>query len=283
MAWNAPVLLAKWVDHYGSAFGRENLFVVSHGEDAAQRAAAEGCTLIVVPRAMRGDTEAARWRFMGHVFSALAEAFHTVVGGDVDELVALHPDAGPRLADYLLARSAPVVAPLGLEVIPPAGVPPPRIDWRRPILAQMPRVVPRSHYSKPCVVSGPVIFGGGGHGLTEGQDFRLDPNLLLFHLKFADARMWKGHYATLRGDVPRADATGRPGGRLALARGLRFMMQRLARTIELPDDPGGLPAAVARIGPVADWGPPGHVQRRVEHRPEAELPFVMPEALRGLV
>jgi hypothetical protein len=228
---------------------------------------------------------------LSHFASALSEPYRTVVCGDVDELVVPHPRTGATLLERLRAvpRGA-VVAPLGLEIVPPEDEAqrPAAIDWSQPVLRQMPRVVPRAAYSKPCIAAGPVRFGIGGHAVTDRESFALDPELLLFHLKYVDPETWRS-YEQLRRELA-AIRAAEAGGQL---RRMKVWQKGAARVAEMARALAGRPPAdeadpvaaaalrmAGRIGP----GKGGKAEGvRVAVVEAEERPFVLPDALRHLV
>jgi hypothetical protein len=46
MAYQDHFFLQRWVDYYGRQFGREHLYILSHGGDPEHRRIAEGCNVI---------------------------------------------------------------------------------------------------------------------------------------------------------------------------------------------------------------------------------------------
>jgi hypothetical protein len=300
MVWNHPAYLAKWVDHYGGHFGRQNLYIVSHGPDTRHRATAEGCNYIEIPRAIGADLEAARFAMLSGFVRALLVPHRIVVMSDVDELLAIRPDAGKPLAEYLLAQMTPegapdVLAPVGLELLPERleeGQTPPAIDWSRPLLQQMPRVLPRASYCKPCVIGAPVSFSSGGHGLRRAEPFRLDPNLMGFHIKYADHAEMVRHFAALTAELEEARQKNLETGSdwdaaVYEYRSLAATQARLARHSAFRTVPAQTRITdAARLFsrnivafPMGDAPP----VVRVAPDPEALEPFRIPEQFRDLV
>ena len=50
MVWQDYTFLEKWIDHYGAAFSKTNLYVILHGLDEHAKDIASGCNVIEVPR-----------------------------------------------------------------------------------------------------------------------------------------------------------------------------------------------------------------------------------------
>jgi len=178
--------LKKWVDHYAAQVGRESLFVMSHGPNPTHDEVAAGTNHIVLPRAFTGNFDAARFNLLNNLCNGLLEVYSTVICTDVDELITPDPGLGVPLADYLRDRDAGVIAPVGFNVITPdLGT---RIDWDRPVLEQAPLALYHPAFSKPVIRRAPCRLLQGGHRVAERR-FEVDPNLWLFHLKFADSTL----------------------------------------------------------------------------------------------
>jgi hypothetical protein len=203
MAWNSPVLLRKWVEHNAAAYGRQNLFVISHGEDAAQAEAAAGTNFITLPREFNAEFDFARWRFLSQYAAGLLEYYSVVQVNDVDELIVLDPAVGDNRLDYMMSLAGKGhVAPVGYDVLPLGherqeldG-----IDWNAPVGSQAGYAVLRARFCKPCILTSPVTMMPGGHSL-EGARFTVDPALMLAHLKLVDQGVWQQHYDRLGGDA----------------------------------------------------------------------------------
>lgn len=187
MAWKSHNFLRKWVAHYGDAFGRENLFIMSHGHDPIHAEIGAGCNIVTVPRVFSTSFDFARWRAISGMARMLTEFYAVVIAGDCDEYVALNPQAasGQSLDQYLLAKApGRILSPLGFNIVNDPDAPSP-VDWSKPLLEQVPRAATDSHYCKPCILGRAAELGDGGHGLVD-EDFDLDPALFLVHAKYAE-------------------------------------------------------------------------------------------------
>jgi hypothetical protein len=132
--------LQRWVDYYGGQFGREHLYVFSHGGDPEHDRIAEGCTVSTVPRdpTLR-RLDRIRWGFLTDVTNGLLRYYNWLFVGDVDEVVLLDPAIGTSLTDYLQryekdpsAQKQPAIpkslSPFGIELIHNPAVEPDPID-----------------------------------------------------------------------------------------------------------------------------------------------------------
>jgi len=176
--------LRKWIDYYGTQFGRQNLYIINHDRGPAVAAASEGCNLIGIPQGDTADFDRARWRLLNGLVNGLLPYYAHVIVGDVDELVALDPATGTTLGDWLPRQPrGGVLTPLCLEVVhdrqteaDPVG--PHILGPRRYARTLM-------KYSKPCVISTETKLSRGGHFASEAKLNCPDP-LYLFHLKYCD-------------------------------------------------------------------------------------------------
>jgi hypothetical protein len=185
MVYRSPVILRKWVAHYGEQFGRHNLFVVSHGPCEEHAEIVVGCNYVVVPRDFSEDVARLKAMLLTRMSTVLLGIYSAVVVGDVDEMIVLDPRAGRSLRDHVLALpETAVVAPLGFHIMPDDdyfggdGV-----SLAAPLLSQVNRVVFDAEFCKPSVLRRPAAFSLGQHGLM-GDRFGVDESLALFHLKF---------------------------------------------------------------------------------------------------
>lgn len=299
MVWNHPVYLAKWVDHYGKALGRENLYVISHGPDPRHRAVSEGTNYIEIPRVINANLEVRRMAMLSSFVRALLVPHRVVIMTDVDELIAIDPAEGVGLREYLLARMAPatgpeVLAPLGLHLIPepPEAGPPPQIDWSQPLLRQMPRVLPRAPYCKPCITRVPLQFAVGGHGLREARSFEIAPKLYGFHIKFADAEAMAGYLSALSAELKQARVEDEARGKVwavpsDLRRSVEETEARRLRMSQKRDEEGEhrLAEAVAFFNSKIEQRKNANGQPLVQvwPEPDALAPMHLPERLRDLL
>ena len=177
--------LRKWVEYYGGLFGRKNLFIISHGDDPVHRVICEGCNIIQVPRDFNVEFDIVRWRFLSLQVSSLLEYFDWVLCIDCDELIIADPRYGMSVCDVLQSSQSSVLAPIGYHLLGNESAGEIRIDWARPLLEQFNVLIFDASYCKPVIVSKPVTFYPGGHGVSD-TSFVHHPALILVHLKYLD-------------------------------------------------------------------------------------------------
>ncbi len=244
MAYDSPVLLDKWVRHYGDLLGRENLFILSHGISSAQQEVAAGCNYLTVPRDSINDIGEVKAVLLSNMSATLLGAYQAVVCGDVDELIVLDPGlSAGSFSDYILELpDDSVVAPLGFDVIPEAGYfdGDQRSTIAEPLLRQVNRAIFDWEFCKPSILKRPVRLSIGQHGVIGGR-FSLDTNLVLIHLKFL-ALNPPTFYGNISKEVAEVAKVDRRVGNEFWAEGLARMKEHTASL----GDPG---AAIATLEP----------------------------------
>ena len=113
--------LAQWYAHYARMVGAENLYVVSHGYDAAVKSICPKASVITVPRDDLTHFDLERSHLLNAFQNALGRSFDWVIRTDVDELICLDPDVYPTLADLLRDQSANALFALGMNVVEVPG------------------------------------------------------------------------------------------------------------------------------------------------------------------
>ena len=181
MVWRDYWLLEKWVSHNEKTVPRSQLYVINHGGDPEVDRIAAGCNLIHLPRdEVTPDLTRRRWDLKGGLVTGLLGFYDMVICTDVDELL-VYVGAEGDLLSYLegASRETEAISPVGLNMIPRPDDP----GEGETVLARHPQALVHGKYTKPCIVNAPVGFTIGGHGLFRG-DFRIDPNIVLFHLHY---------------------------------------------------------------------------------------------------
>jgi hypothetical protein len=212
--------LERWVRYYGDLFGRENCYVINHGNQAAVNRIAQGCNLIAIPDTSE-KFDQRRWRLFNGMANGLRSYFKYVIVGDVDEYVVADPHVGLDLLGFL--RKAPgrkILTPLGLEVMHRPKQETEAITG--PILGPRRFVRVTYHYSKPCVLGFPGKVSRGGH-YAEYDQLYTPEALYLFHMKYCDAGQYSGvmdrRNATVAAAGARKEETGIGGHWFAEERG----------------------------------------------------------------
>jgi hypothetical protein len=190
MAYQDYFFLQRWVDYYGAQFGRQHLYILSHGGDAEHARIGAGCNVISVPRdPTLFRLERRRWSLLSQFASGMLRYYNWIFVGDVDEVVLVDPDAAPDLISYMRRYEGAGVpkslCPFGIELIHNPELETDPIVEGAPILSRRRNFRANANYSKPCVIRRDVGFTIGGHANNHLPRV-LDPHLYLLHLRFFD-------------------------------------------------------------------------------------------------
>ncbi len=189
---NDTIFLRKWIDYYGTQFGAKNLFVLLDGHDQPVPDVPD-VNFIRLPHVPldRAAGDRRRARVMSDIARGLFRYFDIAIATDVDEFIVLDPAVGSNLARYLSdhpARAA--ISALGLDVAQHLEDEGP-IDLARPFLEQRHYAEVSDRYTKPNIAMRPLVWGSGMHRI-KGRNFRIDPNLFLFHFGMVDYALSTG-------------------------------------------------------------------------------------------
>lgn len=207
MARNDDFFLSRWIKYYGKELGEENCYIYLDGEDQPVPANAGRVNVIHEKRVAEHVVKAEKRRlgFLSKVAKSLLEQYDIIIGVDADEFLIVDPKVGKSLATYLSEIEInPSVSGLGVDVGQILGKEP-DLDKGKPFLDQREYALLSSRYTKPSVISQPVNWGSGFHRV-KGHNFRIDPNLYLFHFGSVDYKMIQDRFL----DKDRM-ATGRAG------------------------------------------------------------------------
>lgn len=188
MVRNDEFFLRKWVDYYGTQFGRENLYVFFDGTDQRVPDFCQGINARVVEKigTTVRSSDKGRIRFISARAAELfAEGYDLVVGGDADEYLVVDPRRGLSLAEFLSECDVPTtISGLGLDFgqkLPEEH----RLNFDRPWLRQRRFAQIGTRYTKASVISRPVEWGSGFHRV-EGHNFHIAPDLYMMHFGYSD-------------------------------------------------------------------------------------------------
>jgi hypothetical protein len=225
-------MLPRWVRHYGSHLGLDNLIVL---DDNSQDGSTHGlpCTVQRLPPPRPTDHWGAmRLRLANGLAAGLLAYYDAVIFTDVDEFLVPDPARYSSIPHYLAARpDRQVLAPLAFDVVHNAREEPP-IDPERPVLEQRRYVKFNRAMCKPQVKRGPVRWGSAFHAVK--APFDIDPDLVMLHLKFFDERALRE-----TGDRRRAahETDGRGHANSFWPRGGDALVKLMARSFSSSDQP----------------------------------------------
>lgn len=182
--------LRKWVAYYGAQLGEENLYVFFDGKDQQIPPFCHKTNAVLCER-VRGKVARAdkgRINFLSQQAAALFQKYDLVIGTDVDEFLVVDPSLGMTLPQYLDSIDVgTTVSGLGVDVGQHLENEK-EIDPSEPFLVQRRYGYLSSRYTKASVISRPVRWGSGFHRV-KWHNYRIDPNLYLFHFGCIDMNM----------------------------------------------------------------------------------------------
>jgi hypothetical protein len=192
MMRNDNFFVTKWIDYYGSQFGSKNLFLILDGHDQPLPNGYENINVISLPHIplSRAKGDRNRSRLVSYLAKSLFHRYDIVIACDIDEFLVIDPKLNVPLAHYLKhnVKSSSVSA-LGLDVGQHTDNENP-IDPQKPFLEQRSFAHVSSRYTKPVVATKPIVWGSGFHRI-KWRNFRIDPNLYLFHFGMIDYNLTK--------------------------------------------------------------------------------------------
>lgn len=183
MARDEGPMLRKWVDHYVAQVGADNVFVVDdHTVDGSTDDLP--CAVLKIPYLRKKAFEPSRMGLVSGLASGLLEAYDAVLFTDADEFVVADPKVHPSLRHFVAARPGQAaVGVLGLNLMHDVATEPP-LDLSRPVLEQRRLAKFLPLMCKPSLKFVPADWVLASHGIK--APFAVDPELWMFHLKFAD-------------------------------------------------------------------------------------------------
>ncbi|TVP49007.1 MAG: glycosyltransferase family 2 protein [Mongoliibacter sp.] len=207
MARNDDFFLTRWIEYYGRELGKENLYIYLDGEDQPVPKNAGKVNVFHEKRVVEHVVSAEKRRlgFLSDVAKKLLNTYDVIIGVDADEFLLVDPNYGKSLAQYLSEIPIePSVSGLGIDVGQDLNKEA-TLDKSAAFLGQRSYALISSRYTKPSVIAKPVNWGSGFHRV-KGHNFRIDPNLYLFHFGSVDYKMIQDRFL----DKDRM-ATGREG------------------------------------------------------------------------
>ena len=185
MVRDEAAMLPRWVAHYSRQVGVENLFVI---DDNSTDGGTDGlpCPVLRIPPITKQQFEPARMGMLSGLAASLLNAYDAVLFTDADEFVVADPDRFGSLRDFVAARrGSSVLGVMGLNVVHLASEP--DLDPARPILEQRSCAKFLPLMCKPSLTWVPAAWRWASHGIM--APYTIDPDLYMFHMKFADRRL----------------------------------------------------------------------------------------------
>lgn len=183
MARDEATMLPRWVAHYADQVGAENLLVI---DDNSADGSTDGlpCPVIRIPQVTKKGFEPARLGMISSFAQALLEVHDAVIFCDADEFIVADPDKHESLRHFVAARAgSSVVGVMNLNVVHDVRNEPP-LDPALPILGQRRLAKFLPLMCKPSLKWVPARWVLASHGVK--APYAVDPELFMFHMKFAD-------------------------------------------------------------------------------------------------
>jgi hypothetical protein len=228
MARNDDFFLTRWINYYSKELGEENCYIYLDGEDQPVPKNAGKVNVFHQKRVVQHvvSFEKTRLGFLSEVAKSLLDRYDLIIGVDADEFLVVDPKCGKTLVEYLSEIDIdPSVSGLGIDVGQVLGKED-QLDLDLPFLSQREYALVSSRYTKPSVISKPVNWGSGFHRI-KGHNFKIDPNLFLFHFGSVDYKMIQDRFL----DKDRM-STGREGHIKKRAKTIDIVTKTKAKTDE---------------------------------------------------
>lgn len=189
MIRNEEFFLPKWINYYGLQLGEENLYVYLDGKD--QTIPDDIGRAHIIPCDRIGgqvvSAEKSRLSFLSNRAMELLKEYDLVIGVDIDEFLVVDPILNKTLQEYLNSIEIKTsLSGLGLDVGQHLKLEK-QIDGSKPFLNQRGYAVLSARYTKPSIISKPVVWGSGFHRI-KGHNYKIDKNLYLFHFGCIDMK-----------------------------------------------------------------------------------------------
>jgi len=194
MVFNEGVFLPIWLQHYGGAFGVENLFVIDDGSTNNSTSQAESYHCLRKRRAAFDEED--RAALVSNFHRELLKHYDVVIYTDVDELIVVDPKLGLTLRGYLSAADFEYRHTVGFNVMHHVAREA-AISFDQPLFKQRKYAKFDSGYCKPLIAKVPMEWGPGFHWSGDLPPL-YDNNLLLFHLRAMDLDIARARLKSLQ-------------------------------------------------------------------------------------
>jgi hypothetical protein len=229
-------MLPRWVQYYGAQVGVENLYVI---DDSSVDGSTDDlpCDVIRIPAVRGGKFESTRMGFLDGLGRALRELYDCVIFCDADEFIVPDPARHGSLLEFIATREREGELPgalgvLGLNVVHAVDSEP-ALDLSQPVLGQRQLAKFLPLMCKPSLnfVAAPWYIAS--HGIR--TPYRVDPDLWMFHLKFADRDLLRA-VADQRRSVVEADGRSKNTSWRRGGDELVGLLEEVAAGVSRPED-----------------------------------------------
>ena len=185
MVRDERAMLPRWVRHYAAQCGGPQHLLVIDDNSTDGSTDDLPCPVVRIPPLTKGHFEPSRLALLSKFAAGLLEAYDAVLFADADEFLLADPDRYASLVDLVADRpDTPVLGAMGINLVHHLGHEGP-LDPERPLLDQrrLAKFVPLM--CKPALKRVPAPWTAASHGV-KGTPYAIDPDLYMFHAKFAD-------------------------------------------------------------------------------------------------
>lgn len=179
-------MLRRWLEHYDGLIGRENLYIVSHGNDPKHREIAEGANVLGLPRTGLDTFERTRNFALNDFMRGLEKYYDAIIRADVDEFVFVDPAVHESIGAALGSVDADAWFAVGFNIFgDPEDKP---VERHQKVSEARSRCVMSDLYSKAFAVRNGIFLGFHGARDFHRKDasrMALPKGVYLAHLKFA--------------------------------------------------------------------------------------------------
>lgn len=176
-------MLRRWVEHYTALCGSPEALVVI--DDNSEDGSTDDlpCPVLRIPPLGERPFEPARMGLLSGLAASLLHAYDAVLFTDADEFVVADPARHRSVRHLLAERPDEALGVVGLNLVHDVAREGP-LDLDRPLLEQRRLAKFLPLMCKPSLKRVPSAWGHASHGLM--SPYRIEPDLWMLHLKFAD-------------------------------------------------------------------------------------------------
>lgn len=192
MARDEGAMIRRWVDHYSRELGAENVYVIDdHSSDGSTDDL--GCAVLRLPYLRKYSFEVSRIGILNGLSSSLLYAYDAVLFADADEFIVADPLRHEGLRAFVATTEGrDAVGVLGFNVVHDLAREA-ALDFDRPFLEQRSFAKFIQLMCKPSLKWNRIDWGRASHGIK--CPYRIDEDLIMFHMKFADLDQLKASAA----------------------------------------------------------------------------------------
>lgn len=203
MARNDDFFLNRWIKYYGQEFGEKNLYIYLDGLDQKIPSLAKNVNIkkiYHIESLSRSQGDKYRISLLSKLAKDLFnKGYDLVIGCDCDEFLIPDPYLNMTLKNYLEnTKIKTSLSGLGLDIGQNLNTEK-KLNLNKSFLSQRSFAYLSTRYTKPVVISKPVIWGSGFHCIKK-HNFKIGKDLYLLHFGSCDINMIKSKIKTRNKD-----------------------------------------------------------------------------------